>query len=97
MHEHIPRLARNFRDAGDILNKGNVPRNRRLLKVDQIESCLTIPFEYALLQKEDIGKRPSVQFLGNKVEDFGYIVLKGVCGDTALECYRTWFFEKGMK
>ena len=96
-HEHMPRLARNFKEASDIINKGNRPMNRKLVKIQSIENCLTIPFEYALLQRSDIQKRPSVGFQGNVLNDFEYVVLKGVCGDTALECYRTWFVEKGLK
>ena len=96
-HEHMPRLARNFKEAADIINKGNRPMNRKLVKIESVGNCLTIPFEYALLQKSDIGKRPSIGFEGNVVNDFEYVTLKGVCGDTALECYRTWFFEKGLK
>lgn len=96
-NEHMPRLSRNFKEASDIINKGNRPINRKLVKIESVANCLTIPFEYALLQKSDIGKRPSVGFQGNVVNDFEYVVLKGVCGDTALECYRTWFFEKGLK
>jgi hypothetical protein len=63
-HEHMPRLGRSFTEAEAVLNKANNPRNRYNLKITSVESCITIPFEYAMLQKEDIGKFPEVIFPG---------------------------------
>jgi energy-coupling factor transporter ATP-binding protein EcfA2 len=97
INEHIPRLYGVFQQTIEFINKKNYSAGRGELTEDNINECLTLPFEYAAIKsKRNYATKPYGKLWtydsNGKCSSAHHFTCTGVCGITGVLCARTWFF-----